>query len=270
MSLNGIGFFLAVLVIVIMAVWTSPDKPFQYLDPHGGFVVVIGTAVIALISVPVAEVKRFFAMVKVVAKKEVDDRIEIVNTFVEMAAKARSDLTQLGAYAESVKEPFFRDAIVLLAQGFEADAMVRILRRRLEVQKERENAHAAMFKNLGKYPPACGLMGTVMGMVALLGTLGQEGAADNIGPAMSVALTATLYGVIVANMLILPVADNLLSRTQKSIAKREMIVEGILLLKQKVNPVMVREMLLSHLPPAIRDQVTSGGLGSRGGANAAA
>ncbi|TWW10732.1 flagellar motor stator protein, partial [Planctomyces bekefii] len=168
-----------------------------------------------------------------------------------------------------VKEPFFRDAVILLSQGFEAEAMLKILRRRLEVQKERETAQAMMFKNLGKYPPACGLMGTVFGMIALLGQLGQEGAAESIGPSMSVALAATLYGVILANVIILPVGDNLLARSQKSIAKREMIVEGILLLKQKTNPVMVREMLLSHLPPALRDGISGGG-GSKGGAQASA
>lgn len=263
MSTNGIGFILSIVIVVIMAVWTSPDKPMQYVSSHGAFIVILGTAAIAAISVPIAELKRFFAMVKVVAKKELEDRIEIVNTFVEMAAKVRADVSQIGAFADQVKEPFFRDAIVLLSQGFDADSMVRILRRRLEVQKERENAHAMMFKNLGKYPPACGLLGTVMGMIALLGSLGQEGAAESIGPSMSVALAATLYGVILANMVVLPVADNLLARTAKSIAKREMIVEGILLLKQKTNPVMVREMLLSHLPPALREQVQSGG-GSKG------
>jgi chemotaxis protein MotA len=248
-------------MMVIMAVWTSPDEPLQYLDAHGAFVVVCGTACIAIISIPWHDVRKFFALVRVVARREVDDRPDIVNIFVEMAAKARSDVGQLAQYAQKVSDPFLADAIVLLTQGLDADAMLRIMRRRLEVQKERENSQAKMFKNLGKYPPACGLMGTVMGMIALLGTLGKEGAAEKIGPAMAVALAATLYGVVVANLLILPVADNLIARTQKSVAKREMIVEGILLLKQKTNPVMVREMLLSHLPPALRDQISGGNAG---------
>jgi chemotaxis protein MotA len=269
MSPNGIGFIMSVVFLVIMAFWSSPENPLRYVDPHGGYTVVFGTTLITIISVPWSDAKRFFSMIKVVAKKEFDDRIEVVNLFVEMAAKARTDMTQLTQYTDKIKDPFFKDAVILLTQGLEADSLLRILRRRLEVQKERENAQAMMFKNLGKYPPACGLMGTVFGMIALLGSLGQEGASEKIGPSMSVALAATLYGVIVANLIILPVADNLLSRTQKSIAKREMIVEGILLLKQKMNPVMVREMLLSHLPPIMREQVLGGG-GSSGRAPAAA
>ena len=259
MGSNGFGFISAILVLVVMAIWTNPDEPMSYLDAHGAFVVIIGTAVIAIQSVPFSDVRKFFTLVKVVTKKERDDRVEVVSLFVEMAAQARSDLQSVAGFSDKTSDPFLKDAILLVAQGLDAKSLVKILRRRLEVQKERENGQAMMFKNLGKYPPACGLMGTVMGMIALLASLGQEGAAAKIGPSMSVALAATLYGVIVANLLILPVADNLMTRTQKSIAKREMIVEGILLLQQKTNPVMVREMLLSHLPPALRQSIQSGG-----------
>lgn len=267
MGSNGYGFIAAAAILVIMAVWTAPDKPLMFLDAHGAFVVVVGTAAITVMSVPWHEAKQFFKMVRVVTRKETDDRVEIVNLFVEMAAKARVDIAALAPYADQAREPFMRDAITLLIQGVDADAMMKILRRRLEVQKERENSQAKMFKNLGKYPPACGLMGTVFGMIALLGSLGQEGAAEKIGPSMSVALAATLYGVIVANLVICPVADNLITRTQKSIAKREMIVEGIIYLKQKTNPIMLREMLLSHLPPSMRDQIV-GSTAVAGGAKA--
>lgn len=263
MGPNGFGFIGSIVMLVVMAFWTMPDKPWTYLDAHGGFTVLVGTALITLISVPFQEAKSFFSLIKVVCTKEHDDRIEIIDQLVEMAYKARVDMGQLAPYAEKAKDYFLRDAVQLLVQGLDAENMMKILRRRLEVQKERENGNAKMFKNLGKYPPACGLLGTVMGMIALLGTLGQEGAGEKIGPAMSVALAATLYGVIVANMLIMPVADNLMSRTQKSIAKREMIVEGIILIKQKTSPILVKEMLLSHLPPAMRAKVSSEGGSNR-------
>ena len=258
MSANGIGFAIAVIFLLGMAVWSNPEDPAKYADAHGAFTVLVGTAIIAVISVPLRELKGFFSMIKAVSKKEVDNEIDIINTMVLLAEKARADLSSLKQYIKDGMDPFFLDAVNLLVEGFDSESIVKILRRRLEVQKERENAHATMFKNLGKYPPACGLIGTVMGMIALLGTLGQEGAGEKIGPAMSVALAATLYGVIVANLIILPVADNLLFRTQKSIARREMIIEGILLLKQKQTPVMVRELLSSHISASKRNALNSG------------
>jgi chemotaxis protein MotA len=255
MSSNGFGFIFALAVIVIMAVWTDPEKPLRFLDAHGGFVVFLGTAAIALISVPSAEIKTFFPMIRVVARKYKDDSVEIVNQLVEMAELARIDMQQLATFKPKVTDPFLRDAIDLLVSGFESDAIEKILKRRIEVQKEREANQMKMFKNLGKYPPAAGLMGTVMGMIALLSTLGQEGAGEKIGPAMSVALAATLYGVIVANVMILPIADNLMFRTQRTAAKRQMIVEGIMLIKKKTPGILVREMLMSHIAPSARGKI---------------
>lgn len=258
MSSNGFGFVFALAVLVIMMVWTGHGDVGQFLDAHGAFVVVLGTAAIVVISTPWADVKMFFPMIRTISKKYREDSVEIVNQLVEMAGKARVDMDSLKPYKEGSKDPFLGDAVALLIDGFDAASINKILRRRLEVQKERENGHAKMFKNLGKYPPACGLMGTVFGMIALLGSLGQEGAAEKIGPSMSVALAATLYGVIVANLIILPVADNLMFRTQKSIAKRELIIEGIIMIRQNTSPVMVREILLSHLSPTLREQVKGG------------
>jgi chemotaxis protein MotA len=255
MSTNGIGFIASVLFLVGMAYWSNPDKPGSYADAHGFVVVVFGTMIIGVISVPWRELKGFFAMIRAVTKNEADNEVEIISSFVMMAEKARSDISSLKQFIGNTADPFLSDALVLLVEGFDTDSIVKILRRRLEVQKERENAHATMFKNLGKYPPACGLIGTVMGMIALLGTLGQEGAAQKIGPSMSIALAATLYGIILANMVILPVADNLLFRTQKSIARRELIIEGVLLLKQRKTPAMVRELLSSHVSPGKRDEL---------------
>jgi len=259
MGSNGLGFLFSTFIVVIASYWSNKEDPVKLLDLPSVVTVVFGTLGIALISLTIEDIKKIFSMVKVVSRKSSDDRVEIINLFVEMASLARNDITQLAQFSEKIKDPFLKDATVLLSQDFNASSLIKILSRRLEVQRERENATASIFKNLSKYPPACGLLGTVIGMIALLGTLGQEGAAENIGPAMSVALVATLYGVVIANFFLAPMADILQSRTQKSIAKREMIVEGITLLRQKVNPIMIREMLLSHVPPSMRQEIMSGG-----------
>lgn len=258
-SLAGFGYLMAVIFLVVAAVWTNPDQPLQFFDPHALFIVVVGTAVIAIIAVPFEYIKQFFKMIRVVGRKHHEDKLELIATMVELAEKVRVDIGRAKDILPKVKDPFLRDAIDILIEGFSEDEMEQILQRRIEVQKERENSDAKMFKNLGKYPPATGLIGTVMGMIALLATLGKEGAEARVGPAMSVALAATLYGVILANLVILPVADNLLFRTQKQVASREMILEGILMIKRKMNPVIVREILLSHCSPSLREKWSNRG-----------
>ena len=248
MSSSGIAYVVSFIYLLIAGFWTSPDKPLQFLDPHGGFIVFFGFAVISVIAVPWQYIKRFFAMIRAVSRRQTDDTPTVLNQIVEAAEKGRNDLQKCRPLLDKINDPFLLDAIQLLLEGFSYAEIEKILRRQIEVQRDRDATDAKMFKNLGKYPPACGLIGTVMGMIALLGALGEEGAESRVGPAMSVALAATLYGVILANLIILPVADNLIFSGQKMIAKREMIIEGILLIKNKESPTMIRHLLIAHLP----------------------
>jgi chemotaxis protein MotA len=256
MSSSGLAYILSLIYLATAMIWTSPDKPLQFIDSHGAFIVFVGFGVIAVIAVPWQYIKRFFAMIKVVSRRQKDDTPQVLLQIVEVAEKSRSSIQKAKPVLEKVQDLFLKDAVNLLIEGYEHDEIERILRRQIEVQKEREATDAKMFKNLGKYPPACGLIGTVMGMIALLGTLGQEGSESKVGPAMSVALAATLYGVILANLIILPVADNLLFSGQKQIAKRQMIIEGILMIKNKESPLMIKQILLAHLAPHQREAIT--------------
>ena len=252
MGLNGFGFILSFAVIAVTFYWTSGGNLQTYWDPQSIFVVIVGTFVIGLIAVPKKELKSFIPMFLVVARGHKNNWVDIVNLIVEMSEKSRNDVNALKAYLTRTKELFLVDAIELLISGFSEKELKHILRRRSVAQVDREQRQIKIFKSVSKYPPACGLLGTVLGMIVLLGTLGGEGAAQMVGPAMSVALVATLYGVILANFLMLPMSDNLSFLTLDSEAKRNMIIEGIILIKQKQSPIMIREILLSHIPPKDR------------------
>ena len=102
---------------------------------------------------------------------------------------------------------------------------------------------------LAKYPPAFGMMGTIIGLIAVMKHMSAEQGIDHVGPSMAVALITTLYGIFIANYIIHPISDNLNSRSQKDIKVRRIIAEGILLLNKKEDPVYVREVLLGYLLP---------------------
>ena len=97
-----------------------------------------------------------------------------------------------------------------------------------------------------------GLMGAVLGMIALLSRLGKPGAESTIGPAMSVALVATLYGIALANMIIIPIGENLAQCAKEIKTKNLIIVEGVRLISEKTNPIVLAEELNSFLLPAER------------------
>jgi chemotaxis protein MotA len=111
---------------------------------------------------------------------------------------------------------------------------------------------ANMFRTIGRFPPAFGLLATTLGMIGLLQKLGQPDSQRLIGPAMSVGLIGTLYGIALANLVFIPIAENLTERTHEEMALRRLIVEGALMLKGQVNPVTMREGLNSFLMPKDR------------------
>src|SRR5947199_6516255 len=98
-----------------------------------------------------------------------------------------------------------------------------------------------MLRAIGRFPPAFGLLATTLGMIGLLQKIGQPDSQKLIGPAMSVGLIGTLYGITLANLIFIPIAENLTERTHEEIAIRRMIIDGVLLLKSQVNPISLRE-----------------------------
>ena len=97
-----------------------------------------------------------------------------------------------------------------------------------------------------------GLLGAVTGMIALLGGLGKPGAEKTMGPAMSIALVATLYGIALANFFIIPIGESLVDSAKEMKRKNEIIIQGIKLILQDTNPVLMEEELNSFLLPGER------------------
>jgi chemotaxis protein MotA len=109
-----------------------------------------------------------------------------------------------------------------------------------------------MFKALGKYPPAFGLLGAVLGIIAMMQGLGSADAIKKVGPALAVALVATLYGIAVANFILLPLGENLHKANKFDFVLRQMIIDGLRLIRQKKHPLVVEENLKSYLLPGER------------------
>ena len=126
------------------------------------------------------------------------------------------------------------------------------MKKRSENLYKNYNEETQKFQSMGKYPPAFGMMGTTIGMIVLLANLGGKDAMKMIGPAMGVCLITTLYGVIVANLAFIPISEFLDDSTKELYAKNEIIIEGMELMLNKTNPVVIAETLNSFLIPSER------------------
>lgn len=247
-SLFGVLSGCAVLYAALHA--TSPDISF-FLDAHSMIIVVGGTAAAASISFPVGKVLSLIKVfiLRVLGKNTVDFQ-GTVTQILELSKKVNLGLSALNESLAGIKHPFLKEAVSLVAAGVLTEHEIRTtLEQRIKTIETRYLNEASMFRTIGKFPPAFGLLATTLGMIALLQKIGQPDSQKLIGPAMSIGLIGTLYGIAFANLVFIPIAENLTERTREEIVLRRLILEGAVMLKSQVNPISLREGLNSFLLP---------------------
>lgn len=247
--------FISALMIVGVSVFETTDNYHLYFDIIGFVIVVGGTLTAGLITFPFSDIMYVFKVFFTIFSRNADVADEKAKMILEVAMKIRKNKNELEKIIKDTPDPFFRDGLQLLYDGFEMERIVDLLSKRIKTQFERENSEINVIRTLSKYPPAMGMIGTVIGLVSMLSGLGGEAAQERIGASMSVAFLATLYGLLFANFVLTPMSENIALRSYKQIAIRQMIIEGIIMIKEGVSPIIMQESLNSYLPPRTRIDV---------------
>lgn len=200
--------------------------------------------------------KRVLSLGQILKKaffSESPELISIVQTLVSFAEKARREgLLSLEDDAEQLDDPFMKKSIQLVVDGTDPELVKSILDTEIGLLEERHAGNKFMFDTLAELSPAFGMLGTLIGLIQMLGHLDDPNA---LGPGMAVALITTFYGSLLANVFGIPIARKLTVRTQEEVMTREMIVEGILAIQAGENPRLVEERLKVFLPPRSRDEL---------------
>lgn len=254
MNIFTILSFLMAAAVFGIAVFTSTENPHALIDPHGALIVLGGSIAATAISF---QLDRVLVMLKVFWFRTVRGKkanyVLIIKDLMKIAESYRNDSADLATLVASVSDPFIRESMqVLQDEIVDQKRMIKILRNRVDTIFSRYTEDANRFRAMGKYPPAMGLMGAVLGMIALLGSLGTPGAEKHIGPSLSVALVATLYGIALANLVIIPIGENLTECAREIRTKNTIIVEGVRLIAERTNPIVLAEELNSFLLPSER------------------
>jgi chemotaxis protein MotA len=174
---------------------------------------------------------------------------DVVDDAVEAAEVGRKGAADLEKVVEGIKNPFFRDGVQMVVDGYNLEELTEILETRIEYREVREKTQAGLFKSMGTMAPAWGMIGTLIGLVIMLSGFGGEGGADSLGPGMSAALITTFYGAVFANLFFLPMGEKLNTRMSFTSTLQAMLVEAARLIHQKKHPLIVREKLNSFIPP---------------------
>jgi chemotaxis protein MotA len=247
--------FIGCFVIVIVSLIMSLENPWIALDLHSIILVLGGTLFVASSCFPYRQVLNLFKVfIKGIARKPANTHAEVLDAIIQLSKARGQGREAFKQASEIVKHPFLRECSQVL-HWTDADISRDELRELLELRAETifasYNQDAAIFRTIAKFPPAFGLMGTTMGMIALLQAIGK-GNSDSIGSSMSLALLATLYGLVLANVVFLPIAEYLGKKSRDEFVIRKMIIEAIMLIHEKKPAKFIEEKVKSFLLPGQR------------------
>lgn len=213
--------FMGLFCISAILVWSIQSDFNIYLQLHSFMIVVVGTFSILLYSTPFKSLKSLWNSIKALFKAE-----ESFDDFTEDLKKIASNKnTEL-----KNSHPLLEYASQLWAQGLDPDLFVPLLSQKRRDLEAKETDAIMALKSLNKYPPALGMAGTVMGMVTLFSNL--DNSKDKIGISLSIAMTATFFGLILSNMLISPLADRLQILQASNLRVTDNLYEVILLINR--------------------------------------
>lgn len=195
------------------------------------------------------------------------DAAGVIATLVSFAEKARREgLLVLEDDAGKLDDKFLQKGIQLVVDGTDMELVRNIMNTELSFLETRHKVGENIFMTFGGFAPTLGIIGTVMGLVFVLGR-GVENPEEAVH-GIATAFLATLYGICSANMIFIPIANKLKLKSQEEVLLREIMIEGILSIQAGDNPRIVEEKLKAFLPPAAREGVKPGGAGARAGAGA--
>ncbi len=179
------------------------------------------------------------------------DPTETIELIVRLAEEARREgLLYLENRLEEIQDPFLRKGIQLVVDGTDPDLVRNIMEVEIFSIQDRHQTGASVFEAAGGYAPTMGIIGTVMGLVHVLGSIDTP---ESLGPAIALAFIATLYGVSSANIFWLPIAAKLQNLSKKELLLRQLMLEGIVSLQAGYNPILIRERLTAFLKPEVRE-----------------
>lgn len=237
-------------VAVIAAAISLGGQPQAFIDGPSMIIVLGGTLAVTLTSFPLREFVRAPAILAdAMSLRPMPTPNAVAIDCVELAAAARSHglIALERDMARLPHCPVLRRGISLLTDGLDRDTVLPVLRREISHIEDTSLSTQRLLRRAADVAPAMGLIGTLVGLVQMLGQLDDPA---SIGPSMAVALLTTLYGAFIAHAILIPLAERLAGRTATEQLLLEIQWQGVRALAEKENPRLLETRLNGLLPPA--------------------
>ena len=244
-----VGLLGAVGMIIFAMISGGGLSPF--VDQQSIFIVFGGTFFAVMYTAPMATFLGSFGAMAKVFMPPIKKTDELVERMVELAGIARKD-GMMALEGQDVPDKFFAKGMQMLVDGADESKLVSQLTQEIKSMKARHLANQNVVKAWIDIGPAMGMIGTLVGLVLMLGNMADPKA---IGPAMAVALLTTLYGAFVANVLFGPILTKLEGYTDYEVTYREMVITGLRNIARGESPRNIQDQMLANLPPKMQEKL---------------
>lgn len=239
------------LVCVLLSMMMDGGNPAVLIKPAPLILVFGGTLSVSLAGILKRDMKGVKTIFKQAMGSAVQDMDAAIEVIVDMSRMAKqSTVMALENHVRTVDDRFLQLGVQLVVDGANSEEIREILEGEIDAMQERHKQGAKFFTDMGGFAPTLGILGTVIGLVHVLGSLSNPG---SLGPAIASAFTATLWGVLSANLFWLPIANKLGSVSAAEAQVKLMQVEGLLAIQAGGSSRVVRTRMETFLPATSRE-----------------
>lgn len=241
---------IALCTLLLLGTFALSDGRLLMLNLEGLVVVVAGTVGATFISYPKQAIQTAIKVAANSYRARIPTGEEIVDSLLDLSIKSRLDgLLALEKDGERSSVLFLERALSMLVDGFDQDELRDALYTEINFFQQRRNQHERVFRHMALLAPAFGVAGGVVGLIGMLGGIKDTAVILHTIP---VALTSTLYGILLAYFICIPVAENIHAKTQEELLILKLITDGVILIGQEYNTIRLQTRLQSFVTPQLR------------------
>ena len=221
-----------------------------FLQPAGALIVLGGTVGVVFLTTPVSSLMHTARRVRELFEAEPVDREALIGEIVHCATEGRYRvLLKMEPEIRAIRNAFLREALLLAIDVKSRAELQAALETEIRMRERQGDADARVLEVAGGFAPTLGILGTVVGLVDVLRQFSSVQSVYGVG----MAFVSTLYGLGLANLLLLPAAHRIRARANENIETHELIADGVLCVFDQVHPYLIRQRLNSFLRQEQRD-----------------
>lgn len=246
---NLIGLLLSIILFLLG--FAINGNIGLYFSLSGALIVIFGTFAATLLSYKLDQMRNILKVLLTAYRKPITKQTEIINILIDLSIRSRMEgIVSLQNQENETTILFLRRALGCLVDGYRIEQIRDILNTEMYFFRLRREDSERAIRTIANYFPTFGLIGSVVGLITMIGGIGDTSV---ILKAIPVALTSTLYGLVFSTFFFLPFAATVRERTNQELLLQKIIMEGVIAISSEVNPVILKTKLESFLTPSERE-----------------